>query len=235
MAGSHPHSKKGRARDTETEAERLSAADEVAADLRRQVAILAEQVRALGTSEAAGAAAPVAAPAAEPRVSATAADLTLPADLPLPAAPLPAAPLPRPAASAPPQQRKRQEPEPPTTPAPQSEPQPPPAAARETFAERSSHLVESVVTLAELAAVEIRASAEIEAAAVRARSAEKLSASSTGHLLTLLERQRNMLAALAAQTERLEQAAAVLRAQIRALQAEREHIAEVLSDSFLAP
>jgi cell division protein FtsB len=44
-----------------------------------------------------------------------------------------------------------------------------------------------------------------------------------------------MLAALAAQTERLEQAAAVLRAQIRALQAEREHIAEVLSDSFLAP
>jgi hypothetical protein len=224
MSSSHHHSKKGRARDVDTEAERLSATDEVAADLRRQVAILAEQVRALGTSEAAGAAAPVAAPAAEPRAAATAADL-----------PLPPAPRPRPAASAPPQQRKRQEPEPPTEPAPQSEPEPAPAAARETFAERSSHLVESVVTLAELAAVEIRASAEVEAAAVRARSAEKLSASSTGHLLTLLERQRNMLAALAAQTERLEQAAAVLRAQIRALQAEREHIAEVLSDSFLAP
>jgi hypothetical protein len=226
MSSSHHHSKKGRAREVDTEAERLSAADEVAADLRRQVAILAEQVRALGTSEAAGAAAPVAAPAAEPRAAATAADL-----------PLPPAPRPRPAASAPPQQRKRQEPEPPTEPAPQSEPEPEPAppAARETFAERSSHLVESVVTLAELAAVEIRASAEVEAAAVRARSAEKLSASSTGHLLTLLERQRNMLAALAAQTERLEQAAAVLRAQIRALQAEREHIAEVLSDSFLAP
>jgi hypothetical protein len=224
MSSSHHHSKKGRAREVDTEAERLSAADEVAADLRRQVAILAEQVRALGTSEAAGAAAPVAAPAAEPRAAATAADL-----------PLPPAPRPRPAASAPPQQRKRQEPEPPTEPAPQSEPEPAPAAARETFAERSSHLVESVVTLAELAAVEIRASAEVEAAAVRARSAEKLSASSTGHLLTLLERQRNMLAALAAQTERLEQAAAVLRAQIRALQAEREHIAEVLSDSFLAP
>ena len=70
---------------------------------------------------------------------------------------------------------------------------------------------------------------------MRARAADKRSAPATGHLLILLERQRNMLAALAEQTERLEQAAGVLAAQIRALQAEREHIAEVLSDSGLAP
>jgi hypothetical protein len=44
-----------------------------------------------------------------------------------------------------------------------------------------------------------------------------------------------MLAALAEQTERLEQAAGVLAAQIRALEAEREHIAEVLSDAQPAP
>jgi hypothetical protein len=233
MSGSHHNSKKGRARDAETEAERLSAADEVAADLRRQVAILAEQVRALGNSEALGAAAPVATPPAEPPVSRTATDL-----------PLPPAPRPRPAASAPTaQQPTVREPEPPATPIPrpvESSPRDaataaPPAAARETFAERSSHLVESVVTLAELAAVEIRASAEVEAAAVRASSAERTAASSTGQLVVLLERQRNMLAALAAQTERLEQAAAVLRAQIRALQAEREHIADVLSHSQPAP
>ena len=38
MSGSHHHSKKGRVRAAETEAERVSAADEVAADLHRQVA-----------------------------------------------------------------------------------------------------------------------------------------------------------------------------------------------------
>jgi hypothetical protein len=234
MSGSHHQSKKGRARDADAEAERLSAADEVAADLRRQVAILAEQVRALGNSEALGAAAQIATPSAEPPASRTAADL-----------PLPPAPRPRPAASAPaPQQQPAAPaPGPPTTPLRRPGQDPPrdaavtapSAAARETFAERSSHLVESVVTLAELAAVEIRASAEVEAAAVRASSAERTAASSTGQLVVLLERQRNMLAALAAQTERLEQAAAVLRAQIRALEAEREHIADVLNRSQAAP
>lgn len=245
MSGSHHHSKKGRVRAAETEAERVSAADEVAADLHRQVAILAEQVRALGSGEAAvGASPPVAAPArAQSRpLSGPAEDL-----------PLPPAPRPRPAAGAPPRQSepaKAPEPGAATEPAPAPAPaplptdgapaapapaSPPPSAATGTFAERSSQLIESVVTLAELAAVEIRACAEIEAAAVRARSAEKLSASTTGHLVVLLERQRNMLAALSAQTERLEQAGAVLRAQIRALQAEREHIADVLSDAQGAP
>ncbi len=101
--------------------------------------------------------------------------------------------------------------------------------AGETFAQTSSRLIASVVTLAELAAVEIRASAEVEAAAIRTRAAERLSASTSAQLLALLERQRNMLAALSSQTDRLEQSAAVLRAQVAALEAEREHIAEVLA------
>jgi hypothetical protein len=104
-------------------------------------------------------------------------------------------------------------------------------AARESFTDHTSRLVASVVTLAELAAVEIRASAEVEAAAIRAQTSERISAATTNHLVTLLERQRQMLAALATQTDRLERASAVLRAQIRALEAEREHIAEVLASS----
>ncbi len=109
------------------------------------------------------------------------------------------------------------------------------AGESETFAEHSSRLVASVVTLAELAAIEIRASAEVEAATIRARSSERLSTPTTSHLLMLLERQRHMLAALSAQTERVEQAGAVLRAQIRALEAEREHIYEILASSQRTP
>ena len=104
MSGSHHHSKKGRVRNAETEAERLSAADEVAADLRRQVAILAEQVRALGSGEAAGGAA---SPPA--RWTESAASSSTSEDLPLPPAPRP-----RPPANAPPpkpEQVTRPEPE----------------------------------------------------------------------------------------------------------------------------
>ena len=104
-----------------------------------------------------------------------------------------------------------------------------------TFADRSSTLVASVVALAELAAIEIRTGAEIEAAAIRAQSRERLNEPSTSHLLALLERQRLMLAALAAQTDRLERAGAVLRAQIRALEAEREHISEMLESGRRTP
>jgi len=100
---------------------------------------------------------------------------------------------------------------------------------QETFAQRSSRLVASVVTLAELAAVEIRASAEIEAAAIRSQASAHRAAPTTSHLLVLLERQRQMLAALSLQTDRLEQAGAVLRAQILALEAEREHIVALIS------
>jgi hypothetical protein len=101
----------------------------------------------------------------------------------------------------------------------------------ESFAEHSSRLVESVIALAELAAIEIRASAEVEAAAIRARSHERLSSPATTQILTLVERQRRMLEALAAQTGRLEQAGAVIRAQIRALEAEHEHLSELVASA----
>ena len=99
----------------------------------------------------------------------------------------------------------------------------------ESFAEHSSRLVESVIALAELAAIEIRAGAEVEAAAIRARSHERLASPATVQMLTLVERQRRMLEALAAQTDRLEQAGAVIRAQIRALEAEHEHLSEIVA------
>jgi hypothetical protein len=108
-------------------------------------------------------------------------------------------------------------------------------ASEGSLAEQSSRLVESVVTLAELAAIEIRASAEFEAAAIRAQSDERLSAPTATHLLTLLDRQHRMLAALAAQTERLDRAGGVLRAQIRALEAEHEHLYETVASARQTP
>ncbi|MGA3361515.1 MAG: hypothetical protein ABSD82_05750 [Solirubrobacteraceae bacterium] len=103
------------------------------------------------------------------------------------------------------------------------------AGAGATFADRSSQLVASVVALAELAAIEIRTGAEVEAAAIRAQTSERASTANTAHLVVLLERQRRMLAALVAQTERMQRAGAVIRAQIVALEAEREHLQEVLA------
>jgi hypothetical protein len=104
-----------------------------------------------------------------------------------------------------------------------------------TFADRSSQLVASVVALAELASIEIRTGAEVEAAAIRAQSRERSSTANTAHLVVLLERQRRMLAALVAQTERMQRAGAVIRAQILALEAEREHLQEVLDTGHNTP
>jgi hypothetical protein len=104
-----------------------------------------------------------------------------------------------------------------------------------TFADRSSQLVASVVALAELAAIEIRTGAEVEAAVIRAKSDERSSPANTGHLVLLLERQRRMLAALVAQTERMQRAGAVIRAQIVALEAERDHLQEVLETGRNTP
>jgi hypothetical protein len=112
---------------------------------------------------------------------------------------------------------------------------PPWSVGGETLAERHARLIASVVALAELAAVEIRTSAEVEAATIRARASEQLSESTINHLVTLLERQRRMIEALAAQTDRLEGAGAILRAQIRALDAERQHIYEILATTRRTP
>src|ERR1019366_10636146 len=91
-----------------------------------------------------------------------------------------------------------------------------------------ARLIASVVALAELAAGETRRSAEVEAATIRARASEQLSESTINHLVTLLERQRRMIEALAAQTDRLGGAGVILRAPIRALDAERQHIHDIL-------
>jgi hypothetical protein len=269
MPGSRPHSDKDAAAKP-AGTRPTSASDEVAADLRREVAKLAEQVRRLGEPDTTDGDDDVPTPAAEirapvpprPRGATTLEDTGAPLSAEAGLRP------PQPAQTAPPQPPSRALAEPvPPQPRPDlieaglglsgpadSETSTPEAASFErapvtaeeesrapgnaaagqsddTRAERSNSLVASVLTLAELAAVEIRANAEVQAAEIRARSSEQISAQSATHLLALLERQRLMLAALAAQTDRLEQAGAVLRAQIRALDAERQHIQEILAAS----
>jgi hypothetical protein len=240
MAKSHPHPKKGGG-EPAPEPAMPDSADVAASELRAQVARLAEQVRGLGDR-------------ADAERSGTGRMDTGFAELGDLLVPKPRRPRHAPSAV---------EQAPPPSPAPHAQ-QPPPepsvqtavaavegGGAREgaveaggertgggggdTFAERSSRLVASVVALAELAAIEIRTGAEIEAAALRAHSRERPNEPSTSHLLALLERQRHMLAALAAQTERLERAAAVLRAQISALEAEREHISDLLGTARRTP
>jgi hypothetical protein len=262
MSGPHPHPQQGSGGYAQPPSE-SSTEELVAEDLRRQVAILAEQVRRLGERPSADALVRRIDAAAEPAGPAV--------ELPLPPPPRPRAPAPNPrpaepeileaAATASTSERggaaerehaggREAEPagfsgaQPAVVAPPARNPETPvPAGARETptvehtesFEQRSRRLISSVVKLAELAAVEIRASAELEAAAIRARTSEQLSAPSANHLAALLERQRQMLAALAAQTERVERAAGVVRAQIRALEAERDHIQGLLESSRRAP
>jgi hypothetical protein len=234
MSKSHPHSKRSSEEhprdDTEVSAD----------DLRAQVAVLAEQVRRLSDARGdrttaerfdvvsvdAWVAGPDDPPAAEPPVPA--------AEPPIPAAepPILAAPLPRvPTVAA----------APPRAPAVGASTAAGAGATADdasgagTLADRSMSLVASVVALAELAAIELRTSAELEAAALRGRSRQRLEEPTADYLLVLLERQRRMIAALAAQTERIEQAGAVIRAQILALEAEREHLDKLLASQRLEP
>lgn len=242
MPKSHPHPKKGGGEPAPQSA-MPDSIDAAASDLRAQVARLAEQVRGLGDradAERSGTG----------RVDtgfAELGDLLVPKPRRRRHAPSAVEQAPPPPAATPAQQ-------PPSEPsvqtmvaavegerAPEAEAAPEGGGVRsgeggaDTFAERSSRLVASVVALAELAAIEIRTGAEIEAAALRAQSLVRPNEPSTSHLLALLERQRHMLAALAAQTDRLERAAAVLRAQISALEAEREHIADLLGTARRTP
>jgi hypothetical protein len=128
----------------------------------------------------------------------------------------------------------------PTTPAPAAGPD------EEQIAERTSRLIASVIAMAERAAEQIRDSAEREAASIRSgtagdlapadrprpdlaaqqRGALDLAASQTG--LDVLERQRQALAALATETDRIEAATERLRAQARALDAERQRLYEAI-------
>ena len=239
MPKSHPHSK-GSSPEPAGEPRAPADAEVSAADLRAQVAILADQVRRLseGGPDRSDSDRADARNADAVRVDAWFAltEDPLAADPPLPTPPLP---------------RDYVPPQPQAAQPAQTDPTPGEAAVGEAavgegavgeaeaagaaFADNSTHLVASVVALAELAAIELRTSAEIEAAAIRAQSRQRPDEATGNHLLVLLERQRRMLAALAAQAERIERAGAVIRAQILALEAEREHIYELLAAERQAP
>ena len=249
MPKSHPHSKRGGEEPPPADAE------VTADDLRAQVAVLAEQVRRLGGTRAnrstaerfdvvsvdAWVAGPDDPPPAQPPI-APAQPASPPAQSAVPPA-QPAISAAEPASLTAPPPRS-----PTLAAAPRREPgvgasttaagaEGTAAGTRgeETLADRSMSLVASVVALAELAAIELRTGAEIEAATIRGRSRQRLNEPTADYLAVLLERQRRMIAALAAQTERIEQAGAVIRAQILALEAEREYLDKLLASQRLEP
>jgi len=84
-----------------------------------------------------------------------------------------------------------------------------------------------MLAAAERAASEIRESAQREAQ--RIRSGVVVPAQETAALLASARRQRHALAVIAAEVERLEQSAGILRAQLRALDAELAHMISALS------
>jgi hypothetical protein len=100
-------------------------------------------------------------------------------------------------------------------------------AARDPAAPDSGALAAGVIALAEGVAEEIRRRAEQEARQIRAERRRAPSADAD-ELFAVLRRQRAALAVLAAETERLEQSAEILRAQVRVLEAELTAAHEVL-------
>ncbi len=261
MSGKHPKKRNPVPEAEPTTRPPSPAADVSAAELRAQMAILAEQVRRLGdrvggTRDAWPA--PVAQPpVAQPPVAkppSAAGQPPPPSQLPSdpPAASAPGDDVPpsrahvvsvplayvRPAAVAHPGPRQ-----------PDVVAAPAPAAAHDEdpIADGTSRLLASVLEMAEHAAEQIRERAEREAAAIRADAAGDhapedrrtpdsaapapsggldLAASQTG--LDVLERQRQALAALAAETDRIEAATERLRAQARALDAERQRLYDAI-------
>ncbi|MGD0981499.1 MAG: hypothetical protein ABR946_08450 [Solirubrobacteraceae bacterium] len=86
----------------------------------------------------------------------------------------------------------------------------------------------AIVVAAEAAAEEIRASAEREAQLIRATADRGGAIGSVRALRDTLVRQRETLAGLAAETTRVERSAAILRAQVRALEAEMQQALTVV-------
>jgi hypothetical protein len=198
MSGKHPKRDRGVDPGEPTAASRAEPREVSAAGLRAQMAILAEQVRQLGhhvdhaaDSQPAGA-----------------------TDAPPPAPPA----LHHSATVDPTPEPERAQPDPPQPVASTTVASPP--YTRDTVTDDSRHLFESVIAAAERAALEIRASAERQAASIRARASDDRVAP-TADLASTGVRQRQTLAALAAETDRIAQAVAVLGAQIRALDAKR--------------
>jgi uncharacterized coiled-coil protein SlyX len=91
----------------------------------------------------------------------------------------------------------------------------------------STGITNAIVAAAEAAAGEIRASAEREAQLIRA-TADRGPIGSISALRDTLARQRETLAGLAAETTRVERSAAILRAQVRALEAEMQQALTVV-------
>jgi hypothetical protein len=233
MSGKHPK-KHSPVPDAEPTTPSPSPASDVsAAELRAQMAILAEQVRRLG-DRVGGTGDAWAAPAVEPPVAESPAPIG--SAVVEPAAPPPGVHVvslslehARPAAAA------HHAPRSDLAAVPATEP-----------AELTSRLMASVIEMAERAAQQIRESAEREAARIRAGATSDLpradppspdppapqrctpepAPSQTGS--EVLEHERQALAALAAETDRIEAAAERLRAQARALDAERQRLYEAI-------
>jgi hypothetical protein len=96
---------------------------------------------------------------------------------------------------------------------------PAPAPAAPTQAELLTRTAEDIVVMAERAATEIRENALREAERIRA-GATIDAGERVNDLRALIQRQRESLAALSAETDRVEQSSAILRAQARALAGE---------------
>ena len=176
-----------------------AARESSAAEVRAQMAILAEQVRQLGGRVGHADSQPnrdAPAPAPAPGTSHRSATVD-------------SAPAPEPA----PDQRH----------APPS-----PAHAGATVDDDQARLFAGVIAAAEGAAAEIRAGAKREAARIRG-AGSKPGVAAPSELADALERQRQTLAAFASETDRIAHATATLRAQSRALDAERRRMYEALT------
>jgi hypothetical protein len=95
----------------------------------------------------------------------------------------------------------------------------PGAGEPEEMAQQSSRLLATVIETAELAAAEIRAGAEREAADIRQRASAAVDEAKAA-----LARYREALGALHGETERVEHSIAALREQTLALEADRANI-----------
>ncbi len=97
---------------------------------------------------------------------------------------------------------------------------------------------ERILEAAERAAAEIRASAHREAERIRSQPPAAIAAASdedAAALLAAARRQRHTLAVIAAEIERIEDGAAVLRTQLRALEGELTGFIELLSAPSASP
>ncbi len=101
------------------------------------------------------------------------------------------------------------------------------ARVRAAAAPRVEPDVAAMVAVAERAAAEIRERAQREADRIRAQ--RPAPAAETALLLASARRQRHTLAVIAAEIERLEQSAGILRTQLRSLDAELANMISALS------